>query len=74
MQAVVIYDSQFGNTKQIAQAIACAIGEHGSVEMLPASEAGGSGSPLVVEGDLRLGQRAVDHRGDFLAGRLDARL
>lgn len=38
MQAVVIYDSQFGNTKQIAQAIARGLGEHGSVEILPASE------------------------------------
>ena len=38
MQAVVIYDSQFGNTKQIAQAIARGLGEHGSVEVLAASE------------------------------------
>lgn len=54
MQAVVIYDSQFGNTKQVAQAIARGIGEHGSVEMLPASEVIGRPPPerdlLVVGG------------------------
>jgi flavorubredoxin len=38
MQAVVIYDSQFGNTEQVAEAIAQGIAEHGSVDVVPASE------------------------------------
>ena len=38
MQILVIYDSQFGNTQQIARAIAGGLGEHGSVEVMAASE------------------------------------
>jgi flavodoxin I len=38
MQTVVIYDSQYGNTEQIARAIAGGLGEDGSVEVLAASE------------------------------------
>jgi flavodoxin len=39
LRAVVVYDSQFGNTLQIARAIASGLGEHGSVEVVAASEA-----------------------------------
>jgi Flavodoxins len=38
VQALVIYDSQFGNTDQIAQAIARGLGERAGVEVLAASE------------------------------------
>jgi flavodoxin len=37
MRTVVIYDSQYGNTEQIARAIAAGLGEHGRVEVLAAS-------------------------------------
>jgi flavodoxin len=37
MRAVLIFDSQFGNTEQIAHAIARGLAEHGSVDVLTAS-------------------------------------
>ncbi len=37
MKALVIYDSQYGNTEQVAQAIAAALGSQGEVEMLHVS-------------------------------------
>lgn len=39
LQAVVVYDSQFGNTLQIARAIANGLGEHGNVQVMAAAEA-----------------------------------
>jgi flavodoxin len=39
MQTVLIYDSQFGNTEQIARAIAVGLGEYGAVEVVAAWEA-----------------------------------
>ncbi len=39
LQAVVVYDSQFGNTLQIARAIASGLGEHGVVQVVAAAEA-----------------------------------
>lgn len=41
MQAVVVYDTQFGNTEQVARAIARGIADHGSAMLLPAIEAVG---------------------------------
>jgi flavodoxin len=38
MQTLLIYDSQCGNTEQIARAIAAGLAEHGRVEVLAASE------------------------------------
>lgn len=40
MNALVIYDTQFGNTRQVAQAIADALGEQMQVRLIPAEEAG----------------------------------
>ena len=40
MNALVIYDSTFGNTEQIARAIADFLGETGSVRLVRVSEAG----------------------------------
>lgn len=37
LRAVVVYDSQFGNTLQIARAIASGLGEHGIVQVVPAA-------------------------------------
>jgi flavodoxin len=40
MHTLVIYESQFGNTELIAQAIAQALGECGSVRLVPMGKAG----------------------------------
>lgn len=40
MNTLVIYDSRFGNTEQIARAIADKLKDHGLVIVVPASEAG----------------------------------
>jgi flavodoxin I len=45
MNALVIYDSTFGNTEQVARAIADSLGETGSVRLVRVSEAG----PLDLE-------------------------
>lgn len=39
MNALVIYDSKFGNTAQIAQAIATVLQDHGLVRLVPVAEA-----------------------------------
>jgi flavodoxin len=39
MNTLVIYDSKFGNTAQIAQAIAGVLQEHGVVRLVPVAEA-----------------------------------
>jgi flavodoxin len=39
MNALVMYESQFGNTEQIAQAIANTLGEHGAVQLKPIEHA-----------------------------------
>jgi flavodoxin len=41
MQAIVVYDTQFGNTEQVARAIADGLAQHASVEVLSATEATG---------------------------------
>ena len=41
MQAVVVYDTQFGNTEQVARAVAQGLADQGSVDLLAASEAMG---------------------------------
>lgn len=46
MNALVIYDSTFGNTEQVARAIADSLGERGSVRLMRVSEA----SSLDLEG------------------------
>jgi flavodoxin I len=40
MNTLIIYDSTFGNTAQLAQAMADTLGEHGKVQMVRADEAG----------------------------------
>jgi flavodoxin len=40
MNTLIIYDSTFGNTAQIAQAMATKLGEHGTVRTTLANEAG----------------------------------
>src|SRR5262245_17696242 len=46
MYTLVIYESQFGNTEQIAQAIAQTLGERGSVRLEPIGKA----DPTVLQG------------------------
>lgn len=48
MKALVVYDSKFGNTKQVAQAIADTLAERYTVQVIPAPEAG----PLPADVDL----------------------
>ena len=45
MQAVVVYDTQFGNTEHVARAIAEGLAERGPVDLLVASEAMGRPQP-----------------------------
>ena len=40
MNTLIIYDSTFGNTAQLAQAMADKLGEHGTVRIASANEAG----------------------------------
>jgi flavodoxin len=42
MRTVVIYDTKFGNTAQVAQAIARGAGDRGSVSVLDTAEAAGA--------------------------------
>lgn len=51
MNTLIIYDSTFGNTAQLAQAMADRLGEHGTVRIAIANEAGLTG---VIEIDLLL--------------------
>ena len=51
MQTVVIYDTKFGNTEKIAQAIARGVGTHGSVRLMDTAEAA---QPLAQRPDLVL--------------------
>ena len=51
MNTLIIYDSTFGNTAQLAQAMADRLGEHGTVRIALANEAGLTG---VIEIDLLL--------------------
>jgi flavodoxin len=39
MKTLMIYDSRFGNTEQIARAIADVLEKHGAVQLVPATEA-----------------------------------
>lgn len=48
MKALVVYDSKFGNTKQIAEAIGDVFAERFAVQVLPAAEA----APLPKDIDL----------------------
>ena len=54
MQTVVIYDSKFGNTERIADAIARGIGTLGSVLVMDTAEATGMGSRPADRPDLLL--------------------
>ncbi len=51
MNTLIIYDSTFGNTAQVAQAMAGTLGEHGTVRIVRADEAG---LPEMKEIDLLL--------------------
>src|SRR4051812_28731896 len=53
MKVLVLFDSQFGNTRQIAEAIAGVLQEHGEIQMLPADEtalAAAAASDLLILG------------------------
>jgi flavodoxin len=67
MNALIIYESQFGNTEQIARSIAHALAERGSVRLEPIEKA----DPLTFEGAslLVLGSPTQHHEAtpDMLA-------
>jgi hypothetical protein len=53
MRAVVVYESIYGNTRAVAQAIAEGLGDHAEVAVLPVSAAGAdalAGADLLVVG------------------------
>ena len=53
MKALVIYDSRFGNTKQVARVVADTLGERGTVQLVPVNEVDGfefEGVDLLVLG------------------------
>ena len=63
MKAIVLYDSVFGNTRQIAQSIADALASRAGVELLLPTEAdpdGLAGSDLLVVGSPTRGFRPTE--------------
>jgi flavodoxin len=60
MQTVVVYDTKFGNTEKIAQAIARGAGAHGRVQVMDTAEAAG---PLAERPDLLLIGGPTQRRG-----------
>jgi len=54
MQTVVVYDSKFGNTERIADAIARGVGTLGSVLVMDTAEATGTGQGPAGRPDLML--------------------
>lgn len=59
MQAVVVFDTQFGNTEQVARAIAEGIADHGFVDVLAATAA--LGRPQVPPDLLLIGGPTQRH-------------
>jgi len=60
MLTVVIYDTKFGNTEKVAQAIARGAGAHGSTRVMDTTEASG---PLAERPDLLLVGGPTQRRG-----------
>lgn len=54
MQAVIVYDSKFGNTERIADAIARGVGTHGNVLVMDTTEAADNDRPSMERPDLVL--------------------
>ena len=54
MQTVVIYDSRFGNTERIAEAIARGAARFGAVQVVSTADAAGVAGPLAEQPDLLL--------------------
>lgn len=74
MSSIVIYDSVFGNTAEIARAIATALEPAGPVRLVPAGEAKGlslDGVDLLVVGSPTRGFRPTPAMDEILA-RLEA--
>jgi flavodoxin I len=74
MKALIVYDSVFGNTEQIAQAIGNALGSQMGVEILRAGTVESeqlAGLKLLVVGSPTQGGRATPAIQDFL-GRVSA--
>ena len=71
MKALVIYDSVFGNTEKVAQAIANSLGSQASVELLRANEVGAAqlaGLDLLLVGSPTRGFRPTEAVSKFLKG------
>lgn len=63
MQTVVIYDSKFGNTEKIAEAIARGVGTLGDVRVLSTAEAVGATQTFAPPPDLLLLGGPTQRRG-----------
>ncbi len=59
MQAVVVYDTQFGNTEEVARAVAQGIADHGTVDLVAA--AGAAGRPQLPPDLLLIGGPTQRH-------------
>ena len=69
MNALVIYDTQFGNTEQIARAIASHLETRGTIRLLPVSDAAGlnlNGVDLLVIGGPTQGHSARQQLRDWI--------
>lgn len=70
MKTLVVYDSAFGNTERVAQAIGRALGAHGEVQVLRVSEVGPeglAGAELLIVGSPTQRFRPTPAMSDFLA-------
>lgn len=76
MEITVVYESIYGNTGKVAEAIAAGLGEHGTVTLVPAEEAAGpfeflvAGAPTHAHGlPTRMSRAGVE---DAVAKRVEA--
>lgn len=70
MNALVVYNSKYGNTEQIARAIGTALRSHGPTDVRPITQAGEipPGTDLLVLGGPTQGHGMDEAMASFLAG------
>lgn len=71
MRALIVYDSQYGNTEHIASAIASSLGHYESVQVLPVDQAAGidlTGVKLLIVGGPTQRHGMSEHLHSWLEG------